>query len=45
MEVAHGIPDAVPVRDSKDPHGPTLSFIPAAFAAFISAVRNGEFGQ
>ncbi|MDH6133028.1 hypothetical protein P3T37_002422 [Kitasatospora sp. MAA4] len=34
----------VPVRDSKDPHGPTLAFPTASFAAFVSAVKAGEFG-
>lgn len=33
----------VPVRDSKDPHGPALVFERAAFAAFVTAVRDGEF--
>lgn len=27
----------VAVRDSKDPHGPVLVFVPAAFAAFAHA--------
>ena len=29
-------PDTVHVRDSKDPHGPQLSFSPAAWAGFVS---------
>jgi len=33
----------VPVRDSKDPQGPALAFPAAAFAAFVSAVKAGEF--
>jgi len=33
----------VPVRDSKDPHGPALGFPVAAFAAFVQAVKAGEF--
>lgn len=37
---AHGI---VPVRDSKDPDGPALVFPAAGWAAFVSAVRGGEF--
>ncbi|MFJ9609011.1 DUF397 domain-containing protein [Kitasatospora sp. NPDC101176] len=36
--------DAVPVRDSKDPHGPALVFPVEAWSAFVSAVRGGEFG-
>ena len=34
----------VPVRDSKDPSGPALAFPAAAFAAFVGAVKAGEFG-
>lgn len=33
----------VPVRDSKDPHGPALGFGADAFAAFVQAVKAGEF--
>ncbi len=33
----------VPVRDSKDPHGPALKFEPTAWSSFVSAVRRGEF--
>jgi hypothetical protein len=31
------------VRDSKDPAGPVLTFIPAAWSAFIVGVRGGQF--
>lgn len=34
----------VPVRDSKDPHGPMLAFTSAAWASFVTAVDAGEFG-
>ena len=34
----------VPVRDSKDPSGPALAFPADAFAAFVDAVKAGEFG-
>jgi len=44
IEAAPGfIPDAVPVRDSKDPHGPALIFDTDAFTAFVNAVKQGEF--
>lgn len=33
----------VPVRDSKDPQGPTLLFASAIWSSFIEAVRDGEF--
>lgn len=42
VELGLGVPDAVPVRDSKDPSGPALAFTPAAWSAFVSAVRTGE---
>ncbi len=32
-----------PVRDSKDPQGPALVFGVDAFAAFVEAVKAGEF--
>ena len=35
----HGV---VPVRDSKNPTGPSLAFSPAAFVAFVDAVKAGE---
>ncbi|MGW7750528.1 DUF397 domain-containing protein [Streptomyces violaceusniger] len=41
LEVARGHAD-VPVRDSKDPHGPALIFEPSAWSAFVSAVKRGE---
>ncbi|WP_307806856.1 DUF397 domain-containing protein [Streptomyces sp. FH025] len=37
------LPSAVPVRDSKDPHGPTLVFPASAWEAFVTAVREGDF--
>ncbi|MBL7493724.1 DUF397 domain-containing protein [Frankia sp. AgB1.9] len=33
------------IRDSKDPHGPTLRFTPTEWAAFLAAARDGEFGD
>ncbi|MEU1819101.1 DUF397 domain-containing protein [Streptomyces roseifaciens] len=33
-----GPPGVVPIRDSKTPDGPVLTFSPAAWAAFVSAV-------
>ena len=40
VEVAD-LPEAVAVRDSKDPDGPKLLFTPAAWAAFTTTVRTG----
>ncbi|MDH6578554.1 DUF397 domain-containing protein [Kitasatospora sp. MAP5-34] len=45
IEVAPGLPGVVPVRDSKDPQGGALVFSADAFAAFVSSVRSGEFGD
>ncbi|MEU4115454.1 DUF397 domain-containing protein [Kitasatospora sp. NPDC028055] len=43
VEVAPGFPNVMPVRDSKDPHGPALVFPAAAWQSFVTAVRTGEF--
>ncbi|MET7679156.1 DUF397 domain-containing protein [Streptomyces sp. NPDC005423] len=39
VEVADGCTAAVPVRDSKVPHGPALCFESAAWAAFIGELK------
>ncbi|WKX72765.1 DUF397 domain-containing protein [Streptomyces sp. XD-27] len=43
IEVLDGHPTGVPVRDSKNPHGPALVFDPPGWAAFVAAVKRGEF--
>jgi hypothetical protein len=43
IEVADAVPGALPVRDSKDPEGPALTFTPNSFTAFIKSVKNGNF--
>ncbi|SDO96193.1 protein of unknown function [Actinacidiphila guanduensis] len=43
VEVALAFPGLVPVRDSKDPHGPALAFTADAWTSFVEAVRTGEF--
>ncbi len=43
VEVAEGVRGAVPVRDSKDPRGPTLVFPPQAWALFVAEVKAGRF--
>ncbi|MEU3962434.1 DUF397 domain-containing protein [Streptomyces buecherae] len=35
--------DTVPVRDSKDPHGPTLAFDTTAWSAFVAGIKAGDF--
>ncbi|GGM37464.1 hypothetical protein GCM10011608_22610 [Micromonospora sonchi] len=39
VEIADNLPGVVAVRDSKDPHGPTLTFTPTAWAAFLTTAR------
>ncbi|MFF9571954.1 DUF397 domain-containing protein [Streptomyces sp. NPDC014685] len=34
----------VPVRDSKNPHGPVLAVPAVSFASFVAGVKAGEFG-
>ncbi|MFE7810574.1 DUF397 domain-containing protein, partial [Streptomyces sp. NPDC057433] len=41
VEVADGFRTLVPVRDSKDPHGPTLRFANDPWAAFTSELKAG----
>ncbi|MFD8788014.1 DUF397 domain-containing protein [Kitasatospora sp. NPDC059599] len=45
LEVARGFCELMPVRDSKDPQGPALIFLAAAWTSFLTAVRSGEFGE
>ncbi|MFB4421222.1 DUF397 domain-containing protein [Streptomyces sp. QL37] len=42
VEIADGFPGLVPVRDSKDPEGPTLAFGSARWAQFVEALRGGS---
>lgn len=35
----------VPVRDSKSPQGPALTFAPAAWVAFVAAVKGDGFAE
>jgi Domain of unknown function (DUF397) len=43
IEVSDLFPDAVPVRDSKDPQGPALIFSANAWSAFVTSVKAGGF--
>ncbi|MFE7191795.1 DUF397 domain-containing protein [Kitasatospora sp. NPDC057541] len=44
VEVSASLPGLVPVRDSKDPEGPSLVFPASAWRAFVAGVQAGEFG-
>ncbi|MFF2354053.1 DUF397 domain-containing protein [Kitasatospora sp. NPDC058115] len=43
VEVASGVTGVVPVRDSKDPGGPSLPFETEAWAFFVTGIKGGEF--
>jgi hypothetical protein len=42
VEVAHNLPRAVAVRDSKNPQGPTLIFPGEDWEAFTASVKAGK---
>lgn len=44
IEVADAFPGAVPVRDSKNPHGPACVFTQAGWSTFVTALKDGQFG-
>jgi hypothetical protein len=39
VEIGLGLPDAVPVRDSKVTNGPVVTFHHATFSAFVAFAR------
>ncbi|UYB40189.1 DUF397 domain-containing protein [Streptomyces sp. Je 1-4] len=41
VEVADHYPGLIPVRDSKNPHGPALLIPHHAWAAFIAGLKGG----
>ncbi|MEU5211950.1 DUF397 domain-containing protein [Streptomyces sp. NPDC020742] len=41
LEVSDDHPSIVPVRDSKDPHGPVLTFRTADWSTFIQHIKSG----
>jgi hypothetical protein len=42
IEVSDDFAGAVPVRDSKMPHGPVLTFPAGGWSSFVAAVKNGR---
>ncbi|MFD0352796.1 DUF397 domain-containing protein [Streptomyces sp. NPDC127110] len=42
VEVCDDFAAIVPVRDSKDPHGPVLVFPEGSWSAFVAAIRGGR---
>ncbi|MBJ7906018.1 DUF397 domain-containing protein [Streptomyces sp. DSM 110735] len=39
LEVTDAHPTHIPVRDSKDPHGPNLLLQPEAWSAFVEGIK------
>ncbi|GGZ95548.1 DUF397 domain-containing protein [Streptomyces echinoruber] len=42
LEVTAAFPALVPVRDSKNPHGPKLVFRPSAWSAFVDHLKRPQ---
>ncbi|MEU9188028.1 DUF397 domain-containing protein [Streptomyces sp. NPDC048484] len=42
VEVVDGHPSGVPVRDSKNPHGPAVIVPASAWSSFVAALRSGD---
>ncbi|MCM2393361.1 DUF397 domain-containing protein [Streptomyces albipurpureus] len=43
VEVKSPVALAISVRDSKEPAGPTINFVPSSWNAFVSEVGQGAF--
>jgi hypothetical protein len=41
VEVALNLPEAVAVRDSKDPEGPALAFTAVSWQALLDGIKSG----
>ncbi|PJJ02462.1 uncharacterized protein DUF397 [Streptomyces sp. 2333.5] len=42
VEVVDGLDGLVPVRDSKDPHGPAIVFPATTWSNFVTAVKDTD---
>ncbi|MEV8340845.1 DUF397 domain-containing protein [Streptomyces niveus] len=45
VEVSDDFAAVVPVRDSKNPHGPAIAFGASGWVSFVSAVKSGELRE
>ncbi|MFE7105709.1 DUF397 domain-containing protein [Streptomyces sp. NPDC057575] len=43
VEVLDDYPTGIPVRDSKNPHGPALVIPAAGWSTFVTSVKGGTF--
>ncbi len=44
VEIATNLSGIVAIRDSKNPHGPALTFTHSDWAAFIRGIKAGNLG-
>ncbi|MDX2728769.1 MULTISPECIES: DUF397 domain-containing protein [Streptomyces] len=44
VEVRSPLAQAIAVRDSKAPEGPSITFVPGAWNAFVSDIAKGSVG-
>ncbi|MFF4533957.1 DUF397 domain-containing protein [Streptomyces sp. NPDC001407] len=44
VEIADNIPNAIPIRDSKNPDGPALLVTPAAWTSFLGGIKSANLG-
>ena len=42
VEVSDGHPTTIPVRDSKNPHGPAIPIPTTGWTTFVTAVKDGD---
>ncbi|GGT91941.1 DUF397 domain-containing protein [Streptomyces lateritius] len=42
VEILDNYPSGVPVRDSKNPHGPALVFATAGWTSFVAGLKAGQ---
>ncbi|PBC81981.1 MULTISPECIES: DUF397 domain-containing protein [unclassified Streptomyces] len=42
VEIAEGFPGLVPIRDSKNPHGPALLIPHAAWGTFVESLKDQD---
>ncbi|MEV8567608.1 DUF397 domain-containing protein [Streptomyces sp. NPDC051322] len=45
IEVSDDLVTVVPVRDSKNPYGPVLTFTTDGWSSFVSAVKDGDLNS
>ncbi|MFD8329145.1 DUF397 domain-containing protein [Streptomyces lydicus] len=42
IEISDDFAPVIPVRDSKNPHGPVIAFAADGWSSFVSAVKDGS---